>query len=143
MTTTNIYGKSFTGKPTKKERRLQQLERHYSTLAKLAANCGVINPDGKKLSLKLLKLEAQAHKLSTDYCNGVIQMEQWDNDTDMLLEDIQNLFNRNLKGLFINGDARGYAIKIKDEVVRSEYSEIGMHTDWGGYGILSPEINGN
>lgn len=42
--------------------------------------------------------------------------------------------------VFVNRDPRGYALKIEDEYVRANGLQI--HRDWGGYGILAPEIDG-
>jgi len=39
------------------------------------------------------------------------------------------------KAVFINGDPRGYALKIKDEFVRE--NNLTIYQDWGGYGILA------
>jgi hypothetical protein len=40
--------------------------------------------------------------------------------------------------VFLNDDARGYSLKIRDEWMREHKAEL--HRDWGGYGILAPEI---
>lgn len=51
---------------------------------------------------------------------------------------------RNRKPLvpvFINRDPRGYALKIREIWMRN-YSG-NLHRDWGGYGILAPEITGD
>ena len=126
-------------KYTKKELRKIALEKHYKNCEALALTCGIKNPNGKKLSLHLWKLELQAHKDSTDYCNGVIATDTWEIRSQAMEDVVQGLFNGNLKGLFVNGDARGYALKIDDEVTKIFYPFL--HQDWGGYGILSPEIN--
>lgn len=42
--------------------------------------------------------------------------------------------------VFLNKDARGYALKINDEWMR-EHPDVRLHSDWGGYGILAPEID--
>lgn len=130
---------------TVKERREMQLERHYNALNKLAELCGINNPNGKKLSNTLRRLEFEAHKLSTDYCNGengITSSEIWEEKTTPIEQKIMTLFNNNLKGFFVNGDARGYALKIRDSVMRADYKETGLQTDWGGYGLLAPEITG-
>ena len=41
--------------------------------------------------------------------------------------------------VFVNRDPRGYALKIKSEWVREKGAAI--HQDWGGYGIIAPEID--
>lgn len=40
----------------------------------------------------------------------------------------------------VDGDHRGYALKIKDEYVRAH--NLKTHKDWGGYGILAPDFDG-
>lgn len=49
---------------------------------------------------------------------------------------------RNRKPLvpvFLNGDPRGYALKIESDWMR-ERLKLRLHTDWGGYGILAPDL---
>lgn len=125
----------------KTERRQADLSRHYEFLERFSEFLGK-KQDGKKLSSKLLKIEREANKAATDYCNGVIDSERWEAMQDGFKWMLYKLFTtQNIPGLLINGDARGYALKIDDEKVRSYYpSEIGFYRDMGGYGILSPEI---
>ncbi len=40
--------------------------------------------------------------------------------------------------VFINRDPRGYALKINDEWMRANNAKL--ETDWGGYGLIAPEI---
>ena len=130
---------------TKAQRRTAQLERHYKSLEKLAELWGVENPNGKKLSTKLLGIERKAHKDATDWCNGDITSEQWEVKEQEYRKQVKALFGGRLDGLRINGDARGYTLKIDDKFMRPEnglYKDTGLYTDWGGYGILAPEITG-
>ena len=127
----------------KQQRRAEQLERHYNTLAMLAEYYSGSLTDGKKLSLKLWKLEQQAHKITTDQCNGYGNEKTQEKQLTAIIEQIKKLFP-DIQFLFINGDARGYAIKLKENEARKlRDSGINIHTDMGGYGILSPEITGN
>jgi hypothetical protein len=130
---------------TKTERRAAQLQRHYTALQKLMLACGIEAPIQKARyrSSQLLRIERIAHKAAEDYCNGEIDSEQFDRICEIQEENVQRLFAGKLQGFFINGDARGYALKIKDSVMREQYREIGLQTDWGGYGLLAPEIDGN
>jgi len=41
--------------------------------------------------------------------------------------------------VFINGDPRGYALKINDKYVRE--NQLRIYSDMGGYGIIAPEFN--
>jgi hypothetical protein len=117
---------------TKKERKNLQLQRHYAAIEKLVSICG-----GSKLATKTV-----AHRAAEEYCNGDIQIEDFNEIEKVIVEDVQKLFNGKLQGFFVNTDPRGYALKIKDKVVREVYPEARLHTDMGGYGILAPEITG-
>lgn len=125
---------------TKKTDRAEALQRHYDRLEQLYSICGDDRKYmiGKKLFTTLLKLEKIAHKAATDYCNGDIQSELYDAIADNTKLSVYKLLP-NVKGLKINGDPRGYALKIDDEVMR-EYN-YPLDRDMGGYGILSPDIS--
>jgi hypothetical protein len=127
----------------KAQRRKMALAKHYAFLEMLSKFLGK-KQEGKKLSLKLWKLEQQAHKAATDYCNGdrfTEKEDEWGNFTEEVKAEVEKLFGCPVPGFFVNGDARGYALKIDDEKVRTFYPPtIDFHRDWGGYGILSPEI---
>lgn len=126
----------------KKEKRMENLKRHYATLEKLSEFLGK-KQDGKKLSLKLWALEKRGNRAATDYCNGEMGMNstKWEFEKKHLITEVEKAFGAPVVGLIINGDARGHTLKIDDEKVRNFYpSEIGLYRDWGGYGILSPEI---
>ena len=128
--------------PTKKERRAKSLDAHYGFLERFSEFLGN-KQDGKKLSLYLLKVEYSAHREAERYCNGEITAEQWEGFVSDITDGVTKKFGVAVPGFFVNGDPRGYALKIDDEAVRSHYpTEIGFHRDMGGYGILSPEIEG-
>ena len=129
-------------KQTKEERMTERLEKHYAVCAALAFHLGT-KQDGKKVSLALWKIETRAHKAATEYCNGENGMDYDKWETVMLAAkyDVDNLFGCTVPGLIINGDARGYALKIDSESMHL-YDGVGLSRDWGGNGILSPEING-
>jgi hypothetical protein len=97
--------------------------------------------DNVVLSKKLFSLENKAHKLATDYCNGEGEMtscEAWENASEKILEKLDKITGYKQKGIpcFVNGDARGYALKIEDDYVK----EIKIYKDWGGYGIIAPDF---
>ena len=99
------------------------------------------------LCKKLRRLETKAHKLATDYRNGEngVNSENWEQKCEPILKAVKNIlfaqsFNvRRNYAIFLNGDARGYALKIDSEHVKAKNLQI--YTDWGGYGILAPEFN--
>jgi len=131
---------------TKKERRQDKLNRHYAMLEKLAGFIGV-NPvkKGVRYSCALLKLERGARQLAAHYCNGTggVTSDNWEEKTVPYIRKVQALFGGlEVPGLFVNGDARGHALKIDDAVTREVYPDyIGIQRDWGGYGILSPDMD--
>jgi len=146
MTTiTSVKKEKAFSELTKVERRALRLEQHYASLQRLYDLCGGGKLNGARLSSKLLHLEQQARRITTMQCNGEGNYEHNEQALNTILESAQQLFNGILKGLFINGDARGYALKLKDGNFKPGecYAETGLHTDFGGYGILAPEINGD
>ena len=133
-------------KMTKKERFAERLNRHYKSLNELLKVCGVeidVAHRAKRISTQLLQIENICHRSAIDYCNGIIDMNQFDRICEIQEAKVNKIFCGKLEGFFINGDPRGYSLKIKDNVMREKYNETGLHKDWGGYGILAPEINGD
>lgn len=41
--------------------------------------------------------------------------------------------------VFVNRDPRGYALKISDEWMQQHNATL--HRDWGGYGIIAPDLS--
>lgn len=159
---------------TKKENRVNELEKHYKNLEDVCNYYG-LKVDGKKLSSKLRKLEKEIHQQTTNSCNGVgivggytyytgqidvyakreygvyvksayataAALETGETIFDIEIEKLSEQVKKMIPGVpfFVNGDARGYALKIKDaEMDKLFKAGIRLHQDWGGYGILSPEI---
>jgi len=144
----------------KKQQRSENLNRHYSNLCALyTQNTGeaLTMEQAKKLSNKLRKLEALATIETTAQINGYYQeptpqdykngnfekmrlkctedgeYPESEQKLDKVRAEVLKLFKGTLNGFFINYDARGYALKIKGE-------NCPLSQDWGGYYILSPEI---
>jgi hypothetical protein len=124
----------------KHERMNEQIRRHGENLQRIFN----VDMDADKLARKIHSLELKAHKLATDYCNGEngVDSENWEDLSDAILAKVDKVLNFKRQGIpvFVNGDARGYALKINDDYVRDNGIEI--HKDWGGYGILAPEFDG-
>lgn len=119
-----------------KERQQIWKERHLKALAEL----GFI---GSYRTLKTL--EHKAHHAAEMYCNGEIDEEYYEHRKFIITHAVKKLFGGTLpQGFFINGDPRGYALKINSgneagQVHHPEYIPQGLHKDWGDYGILAPE----
>jgi transcription initiation factor IIE alpha subunit len=141
----------------KKQQRAENLNRHYFNIAQLyqqTTGKEITQDQAKKISNKLRKLET----IETTAQNNGYYVEpsplDWktgraekmhlkldedgscpesDAKLDEIEKQVQKIFDNKLEGLFINYDSRGYALKIK-----ADNSPLGQ--DWGGYYILSPEI---
>jgi hypothetical protein len=98
--------------------------------------------DPVSLCRKLRRLERQAEEITTHMCNGTGYTGEQEADAalDAILAKVDKLLNCAHKGIpvFINRDPRGYALKIKDGWVRENDAQI--HRDWGGYGIIAPDL---
>ena len=115
---------------------LQRVVKHGTDLNRLFCSS---KHDPVTLCRKVRRLEAEAHQAATDYCNGEITSEAMDRIEQSVLDRL-NMFlkfrERNIP-VFINLDARGYALKI-----RSEYcQDKSIYKDWGGYGIIAPDLS--
>ena len=103
------------------------------------------NPIGPvQVAKKVHRLEAEAHRQAERICNGEIELTddehgRWEAG---ILNRLDKILGFRALGVlvFINGDPRGYALKIDDKYVKDHNLEI--HRDWGGYGILAPEFDG-
>lgn len=124
----------------------QQIEQHGADL-NVIFNTGI---DNIALCKKLRTLEKKAHRLSTDYCNGengINSHEDFEKKCELILKAIDKiLFAQSFnvlrkKAVFVNGDARGYALKLSDKYVRE--NNLKIYTDMGGYGILAPDFTPN
>lgn len=130
----------------------EAIRRHGETL--LAAFPNATEKDPITLCKKLRRIETTAHRGATDYCNGELTSDGWDRLSSRMLARVGGLLGLDAAGLqmahvFINGDARGYALKLdsdgdwfKDwQANRYKTQQPPLYTDWGGYGILAPDLN--
>jgi len=94
--------------------------------------------DAISLCKKLHRIECQAHRMAENYCNGDIDNDEWGTYTDKTIDRLNTIlgFRQRHIPVFINGDPRGYALKIRE----SYQPHVQIHKDWGGYIILAPEI---
>jgi hypothetical protein len=95
-----------------------------------------LNVDSVKLSKQLFRLENKAHRLATDYCNGAVDYEVVEKESEKILSKVAKLLNTNKFNMFFNTDARGYALKFFEDFSKNKK----IHKDWGGYGIIAPDF---
>lgn len=123
---------------------LKWFSQHCQDLENLGAE------DGVEAYNKLISLEKRAHKLAEDDCNFGVPEEEYDKRAERIKSQVAKIFGGKLPmGFFINGDPRGFALKIKVEQNRifvnsddgKNHDEKVIHyTDFGGYGILAPDF---
>ena len=95
--------------------------------------------DNITLCKKLRRLELKAERAAENLCNGT-ELEESEAKIESVKKSLTKIIGTE-HGLrvFINRDPRGYALKIDDEDMREK--ALSLHMDFGGYGILAPEIN--
>lgn len=107
---------------------------HAAALATLHANPAAA--DGAAMLRGLRSVERTTHRAATDYCNGEKTLEQWEETKDKARALVSQIFGGALPdGFFINGDPRGYALKLQTAPA------AGLETDWGRHAILAPDFN--
>ena len=83
------------------------------------------------------------NRLMCDECNGTRPGTEEENEKkdEKVIDRVKKLLPV-ATGVFLNGDPRGYTLKIKSEDVKTlnEAGKINIYQDWGGYGILAPEF---
>jgi len=131
---------------TKKQRQYEQIKAHGENLLAIFPNA--TEKDPVSLCKTLHRLEAKARRICTDYCNGDFDAGENGEALDATLDAILAKVNAILGNsgpdavpVFVNQDPRGYALKIDDVWIHNKQARI--YPDWGGYGIIAPEITGD
>lgn len=120
---------------TKKERMYQRIQRHGEQLNAIF-NTGI---EPVALCKKLRRLENKLDWINTQYCNGdITEDDQEALEYEVILKLRKVLNSKCNYPFYFNRDPRGYAIKLDDEWVRDNKIEI--YRDWGGYGIIAPDL---
>ena len=95
-----------------------------------------------ELCRRLRRLESEASRYALRMCNGPEweSEEAQENAKERILDKVDKIlgFRAQKVPVFLNGDPRGYSLKINDEWMRQHNATL--HRDWGGYGIIAPEI---
>ena len=114
----------------KHDKMYQKITKHGEQLNAIF-NTGL---DPVTLSKKLRRIEVAAQRNAENLCN----IPDHPDERDKLKKRLFNLLGDSVP-MFVNGDPRGYALKIDSDYVREHNLKI--QTDWGGYGILSPDFS--
>lgn len=106
--------------------------RHCETLADM-----IPGKYGPEIYAALRRIEIKAARLATAECNGDRTPEGWE---EKITAAVARVFGGKVpEGFFINGDPRGYTLKIRDTSPVLE-TVPGLSRDWGRYGILAPSF---
>lgn len=127
---------------TKKQAALyERIEKHGNAL--LVAFPNATEKDPIKLAKKLLRLETKQHHACVQLCNGVVDdIEAIQGKTMATVCKLLGVKNGKDCPIFVNQDARGYALKTTSEfaVVQRDAGNHWFYRDMGGYGILAPKF---
>jgi hypothetical protein len=96
--------------------------------------------DPIKLCKWLRQLEKAASSSAEALCNGEIDQEVWGSRVRLYLDRLDDCLGFRVKNIpvIINGDPRGYALKISDNYMKG--NPHNLFRDMGGYGILAPDF---
>ena len=108
----------------------QRIKKHGDNL-KAIFNLDI---DSIKLCKQLFRLENKAHKLALDYCNGALT--DIEKQSNSILDKVAKILKTNTFNMFLNTDARGYALKFFEDFSKDKP----IHKDWGGYGLIAPDF---
>lgn len=108
--------------------------RHLAALATLAHRP---ESDGKKIYRSLRRIEARAHRANEAACSSQEGVDRLPSEYASIRRSVKRVLGSLPDGFFINGDPRGYALKIdpSEAAVPS-----GLQKDWGGYGCLAMNL---
>jgi hypothetical protein len=110
-------------------------------LAQLRAIFPKADPHTYRLASRLATLEKQGQRLGLRLCNGPEYPEgEAEAENARIVAAVRGLLGEG-PAVFVNQDPRGYALKIEDSTMRDLFEKgLRLETDWGGYGIIVPEL---
>ena len=98
-----------------------------------------------QLCRKLRRIERASNNLMVERCNGTNKTEEvQEKENSEILSKVDKLLNFKKQNIpvFLNGDPRGYTLKVEDSYTENKRNEgIVLHRDWGGYGIIAPDLS--
>lgn len=119
----------------------EAIERHGKQLLAIFPNATERDPVA--LCKKLRRIETSLERPLVGYCNGTTSETEVDKACDRAKKRVADLLGLTVPqlgemGFFVNRDPRGVALKIDDGTMRKNNWQL--HRDWGGYGLLAPDL---
>jgi len=122
-------------------KRTEAIKEHGSIILEIFPDA--LKRDPVELHETLVGLEEEAGKIATAHCNGELTEEVYEAESTAIMERVNELLGNHHPEhpvpIFFNGDPRGYTLKMNDDYVTA--CEPRICRDWGGYGILAPNIS--
>lgn len=129
----------------KRDRMLERIKGHGENVIVMFDLPRDANPFA--LCRMLRRIEADAYKIGLRMCNGPEFGEgEAEAAEEKVMARLRRLLGKRLDKVpvFLNKDPRGYCLKIDDEWMREWHErrpgKPRLHCDWGGYGILAPDL---
>lgn len=119
---------------------LEAITNHGAALLRAFPDCTERDP--VVLCKKLRRIETRAHRAAEQYCNGDIEMEDYERLAKRALDSAIMLLrpaatdDQATAAIYINSDPRGYALKLREDFARKHE----IQRDLGGYGLLAPNL---
>lgn len=116
----------------------ERIQRHGQNLLAIFPNATERDP--VKLCKRLRQIEAKAKRANVRLCSDPEYTRGAFDAAHAIArgKTIALLGGFGDVSMFVNGDPRGYALKIDDGWMRE--NRPALHTDWGGYGIIAPDL---
>lgn len=119
-------------------RTLEAVKKHGANLQTIFNLTG----DPVTLCKRLRRLENEGNRFACAMCNVGMNDDVWESGKANILARVDKILGFSAKEIpvFFNGDPRGYCLKVNSEWMR-EHREYALHLDWGGYGIIAPDLS--
>ena len=110
----------------------KRVSKHGSDLLAIFPNA--TEQDPVRLCRKLRRIEAQGNYHAEQLCNSEHYCNKVDHESigDRITQRVRTLLGSSRP--WLNQDPRGYALKV--DLAPDER----LHKDWGGYGIIAPDL---
>lgn len=122
-------------------KKLNKSELRTRHLENLSSILGYSYEKTKVIFKDLKAIESNGRRAAEQYCNGDIDSDGWNKALEPIKGKLRELLPESLlKNIHLNGDCRGYFLKIDDGYTRELFKQDKrIETDWGHYGIICPE----